>query len=71
LPNETAWKARFTRLWRASEKPDAPIARSHISGCRSRWRHTGRSPYPAGPALPLSAASQVCMREPPAVSWQC
>ena len=23
LPNETAWKARFTRLWQASEKPDA------------------------------------------------
>ena len=30
MPSETAWKARYARLWNASEKPDAPYrALSH------------------------------------------
>ena len=54
MPNETAWKARFARLWHASEKPDAAdraLAHQRVQVALEAYRQIALPGWPGPTAL--------------------
>ena len=67
--SETAWKARYARLWSASEKADASyraLSHQRVMVALEAYRQLA---LPGCPALPLLAVSPMCAWRPPATCW--
>ena len=61
MPNETAWKARFARLWRAADKPDAPdraLAHQRVEVALEAYRQVALPGWPGPTALGRVAGVQ-------------
>jgi hypothetical protein len=69
MPSETAWKARYARLWNAAGKTDAPyrsLSRQRVMVALEAYRQLA---LPGSPSPTALGRIPMCGWRPPAVSW--